>query len=353
MLDYFAIFTRGGLVLWTFQLTALKGNPINALIQTCLLQERSGQTSFQVGKDSAAYTLKWTFHNELGLVFVAVYQRILQLLYVDDLLSCVKNEFSVVYDPARYTYPTFNDTFNQLLREAEERAQQLKRPKQISNYGGKGGRPPIPAKKGSNGVKKIAASSEDDGDSDSSGKGDVSSVSEVEVTGEDGLSEKEKNDSAFDVSKLKKKGDKGKGSNSGSGKSRNIFGMNVKQQKSDDLPKKGKQNRVWDDTPVNVKQDFSDPSDRENIETVDVKKAERSLVDQEEENFELEEEFSPKVANKSKGKIDSSVPPKRSWLSSIFQRFATFFCDLYFTIKFCLDFNFFLFFSQCCWEIFS
>lgn len=40
MLDYFCIFTRGGFVLWTFQLTALKGSPIDALIQTCLLQVR-------------------------------------------------------------------------------------------------------------------------------------------------------------------------------------------------------------------------------------------------------------------------------------------------------------------------
>lgn len=76
MLDHFSIFTRGGLVLWTFQLTsALKGSPIDALIRSCLLEERSGETSFSQGE----YTLKWTFHNELGLVFVAVYQRILQV----------------------------------------------------------------------------------------------------------------------------------------------------------------------------------------------------------------------------------------------------------------------------------
>jgi len=41
MLDYFCIFARRGFVLWTFQLTALKGSPIDALIQTCLLQVRA------------------------------------------------------------------------------------------------------------------------------------------------------------------------------------------------------------------------------------------------------------------------------------------------------------------------
>jgi hypothetical protein len=49
----------------------------------------AGETEFAYTTGSTAYTLKWTFHNELGLVFVAVYQRILQLTYVDDLLAGV------------------------------------------------------------------------------------------------------------------------------------------------------------------------------------------------------------------------------------------------------------------------
>ncbi len=35
----------------------------------------------------------------LGLVFVAVYQRALKLLYVDELLERVKQEFSQQYKP--------------------------------------------------------------------------------------------------------------------------------------------------------------------------------------------------------------------------------------------------------------
>ena len=47
----------------------------------------TGETEFSYGSGNASYTLKWNFHNELGLVFVAVHQRILSLTYVDDLLE--------------------------------------------------------------------------------------------------------------------------------------------------------------------------------------------------------------------------------------------------------------------------
>jgi signal recognition particle receptor subunit alpha len=68
MLDYFAIFTKGGALLWTLQFTAaLKHNPVdalNALIRTCLLEERSADSTFYfTPKAGAAQALKWTFHN--------------------------------------------------------------------------------------------------------------------------------------------------------------------------------------------------------------------------------------------------------------------------------------------------
>ncbi len=72
MLDAFYIFTKGGLVLFAFQLAALRGEPVEALIRTCLLEERAGDAAFSYAADGAAYALKWTFHNEAALVFVAV-----------------------------------------------------------------------------------------------------------------------------------------------------------------------------------------------------------------------------------------------------------------------------------------
>lgn len=103
MLDHFAIFTRGGALLWALQFTTLRHSPveaINALIRSCLLEERSGDNTFTyVPKTGAHQALKWTFHNGLGLVFVAVYQKTLSLMYVDELLQSVKQEFASIYKP--------------------------------------------------------------------------------------------------------------------------------------------------------------------------------------------------------------------------------------------------------------
>jgi signal recognition particle receptor subunit alpha len=153
MLDYFAIFTKGGALLWTLQFTsALKHNPLealNALIKTCLLEERSADNAFTFSpKLGAAQSLKWTFDNvgppgrcmllactqstsassphhphirpclfaslplqRLGLVFVAVYQRALSLGYVDDLLASVRELFTPVYRLGVYDYSDFTATF--------------------------------------------------------------------------------------------------------------------------------------------------------------------------------------------------------------------------------------------------
>lgn len=72
MLDAFVIFTRGGVVLFSEQLVALRGEPVEALVRECLLTERAGGAAFNYATDGAAYALKWAFHNEKGLVFVAV-----------------------------------------------------------------------------------------------------------------------------------------------------------------------------------------------------------------------------------------------------------------------------------------
>jgi signal recognition particle receptor subunit alpha len=63
----------------------------------------------------------------LGLVFVAVYQKSLSLLYVDELLQLVKDKFTPGYKPSVYEYRDFDDAFKHLLKQCEERADQAKR----------------------------------------------------------------------------------------------------------------------------------------------------------------------------------------------------------------------------------
>ena len=89
MIDQFSIFHRGGAVLWERQLTVVSGFPVDSLIQSVLLEERGASSSFRHDR----YQLRWTFANELELVFVAVYLNFTNLLYIDDLLDRVKADF--------------------------------------------------------------------------------------------------------------------------------------------------------------------------------------------------------------------------------------------------------------------
>lgn len=66
MLDLFTILTKGGLVLWSKTFSPLFGSPVDSLIKNVLIEERAGSDTFY--QDN--YALKWTFANEVDLVFV-------------------------------------------------------------------------------------------------------------------------------------------------------------------------------------------------------------------------------------------------------------------------------------------
>ncbi len=71
----------------TFNITPFcKSCAIYVRIQKVLLEERAGESGYDCGQ----YSLKWTLANDLDIVFVVVHQKILQLLYLDDLLDAVK-----------------------------------------------------------------------------------------------------------------------------------------------------------------------------------------------------------------------------------------------------------------------
>ena len=94
MIDFFCIFTTTGLVLWSKTLCEIVGKPVNHLIKNVLLAERTHEKQFIEGQ----YVLKWSLNNDLGVVFVVVYQRVLQLPYIDDLLASVKRSFTATFE---------------------------------------------------------------------------------------------------------------------------------------------------------------------------------------------------------------------------------------------------------------
>ncbi|KAJ2760972.1 hypothetical protein H4S06_001452 [Coemansia sp. BCRC 34490] len=95
MLDQFTIATKGGVVLWDKKYTEMAGTPANTLIQTELIPAGGGEQQQTRARryTTGPYAVQWTFANELNVIFVAVYQKILQLPYMDELLRAVKRHF--------------------------------------------------------------------------------------------------------------------------------------------------------------------------------------------------------------------------------------------------------------------
>lgn len=343
MLEQLLIFTRGGLILWTCKElgNALKGSPIDTLIRSCLLEERSAETSYQYDSPGAAYTLKWTFHNDLGLIFVAVYQRILHLLYVDDLLASVKKDFSRIYDPKRTAYDDFDEAFRQLRAEAEARGEEMRKMKQsvgrgpvvrggrkqgqigdvknglMRGVGKKGGKSGKSGKSGgeeadSNGHSGKKSDSENRDSNSANGHTSNDFVDDTRVV----LKSKENSISpseggAFDVNKLQKLRAKG---NKKTGDTNTIakVSSNVNATKK----KPTKMNRVWDDAPTKAKLDFTDPVDGrgdENVQVVVANEGE-SMMDKDEIFSSESESESEQVDNAKTG------AKKKGWFSSVFQR---------------------------------
>ncbi|KAG5716288.1 Signal recognition particle receptor subunit alpha [Termitomyces sp. T112] len=102
MLDHCSISHKGGLVLWSRSFTpeaahlaSSSASPVNSLIREALIEGRTTEEQYE--KDG--YAVKWTFVNDLELIFVVAYQRILQLTYVNDLLSALKSLFVKYFEP--------------------------------------------------------------------------------------------------------------------------------------------------------------------------------------------------------------------------------------------------------------
>ncbi|KAJ8719439.1 hypothetical protein PYW08_011614 [Mythimna loreyi] len=137
MLDLFSIFSKGGIVLWCFQSTSEIFSPsVNALIRSVILQERSGNNTF----NHNALSLQYKLDNEFELVFVVAYQRILQLSYVDKFLNDVHLEFRDKYknelQGGRHIMDfDFKMTFDKVLRDCEKWAKsQAKIPKTMRSF---------------------------------------------------------------------------------------------------------------------------------------------------------------------------------------------------------------------------
>ncbi|KAF1978103.1 P-loop containing nucleoside triphosphate hydrolase protein [Bimuria novae-zelandiae CBS 107.79] len=101
MLDTFEILTTSGVVLWSRRYASVGPHIINSLIRDVFIEERvQPQTEDSGSKPTyrkEGYTLKWTTVKDLGLIFVAVYQSLVHMTWVDKLLDNIRALFVGLY----------------------------------------------------------------------------------------------------------------------------------------------------------------------------------------------------------------------------------------------------------------
>jgi len=131
MLDFFTIFSKGGILLWCFKGADLLPKDwdaftpaVNKFIKTVLLQEKSGNRTAQF--ESGSLALKYKLDNEFELVFIAAFQKMLPLLYLDKLLDEIqllfRDKFSKdLQDRHLFSraYSSFTPTFESTLKRVE------------------------------------------------------------------------------------------------------------------------------------------------------------------------------------------------------------------------------------------
>ena len=98
MIDFFCIFSTGGLILWYKQMGDFNFDLINMLIRNILMDEKRNQDFYTVD----GIVLRWKVINDKGLIFTvskliliqAAYQQSFGQLYVDVLIEMVAKDFT-------------------------------------------------------------------------------------------------------------------------------------------------------------------------------------------------------------------------------------------------------------------
>mmetsp|Transcript_62908 Transcript_62908/g.99867 ORF Transcript_62908/g.99867 Transcript_62908/m.99867 type:complete len:611 (+) Transcript_62908:92-1924(+) len=194
MIDAIFIFTKGGLLLWSKMLVKIKGDPLDKLIKEKLLEEHVGESQATID----LYNVKWLLKSEFDMFFVAVYQGIVQMTYLDALLTdCAKvflkkvsNGVSLDLRPP-YTVD-FDDEWKKVLEKADKEHKDRRRnPVQMKSF--------AETDKG----KKILDGKDDVGNEQKKKKGGGAKGDDAEEDDEESAGNSAGDDSAGDTARKK------------------------------------------------------------------------------------------------------------------------------------------------------
>ncbi|KAF2804306.1 P-loop containing nucleoside triphosphate hydrolase protein [Mytilinidion resinicola] len=102
MLDTFEILSTSGVVLWSRTYVPVHSYVINSLIREVLIEERTNKVAYGDGTTKPTYRkdgyiMKWNLAKDVGLIFVAVYQSLVHLTWIDKLIDNVSALFTGLY----------------------------------------------------------------------------------------------------------------------------------------------------------------------------------------------------------------------------------------------------------------
>ncbi|KAK8215864.1 signal recognition particle, alpha subunit, N-terminal-domain-containing protein [Phyllosticta capitalensis] len=130
MLDSFEIISTTGVVLWSKKYANVSAKAIDSLIREVFIEERNVASDDPLAAQKPTfkkdgYTLKWTTAKDFGLIFVAVYQSLVHLTWIDKLLDNVLALFTGLYKNQLKKRNTsvidcpFDDYFDRQVQELE------------------------------------------------------------------------------------------------------------------------------------------------------------------------------------------------------------------------------------------
>ncbi|KAK8193592.1 signal recognition particle, alpha subunit, N-terminal-domain-containing protein [Phyllosticta capitalensis] len=130
MLDSFEIISTTGVVLWSKKYANVSAKAIDSLIREVFIEERNVASDDPLAAQKPTfkkdgYTLKWTTAKDFGLIFVAVYQSLVHLTWIDKLLDNVRALFTGLYKDQLKKRNTsvincpFDDYFDRQVQELE------------------------------------------------------------------------------------------------------------------------------------------------------------------------------------------------------------------------------------------
>ncbi|KAF2666148.1 P-loop containing nucleoside triphosphate hydrolase protein [Microthyrium microscopicum] len=97
MLDSFEILTTSGVVLWSKTYVPVGASLLNTFIRDVFIEDKTDRSGPNQSYRKDGQTFKWTTAKDLGLIFVAVYQSLLHISWIDKLLDNVRALFTELY----------------------------------------------------------------------------------------------------------------------------------------------------------------------------------------------------------------------------------------------------------------